>query len=122
MISNLTKPLQFLCIDAGGTIGATNLVEDLAKYTYNPNAHSLISSCASDCMRPHLYECIEFIAELHTINKVKVSRVQQGMTDKAKVSRVQQGRTDKVSRVHRGKTDNAKVKAGMLGQDGQGEG
>ena len=57
-------------MDAGGTIGPTNIVEDLAHYSYNPYTQSLISTNAADCMKQHLGECVEFVADIHTITKV----------------------------------------------------
>ncbi|XP_064622108.1 protein unc-79 homolog isoform X4 [Lineus longissimus] len=67
---NLLMLVQFVVIDAGGTIGPTNIVEGL-NTCFNPQTHSLLSTSASECMRQHLSDCVEFIADLHTINKVK---------------------------------------------------
>lgn len=64
--------MQFVCLDAGGTVGPISFVPELANYEYNPYAQSLISTNAADCMKQHLSECLEFVADLHTINKVKV--------------------------------------------------
>ena len=63
---------QLVCVDAGGTVGSISIVPDLATYQYNPYSQSLVSTNLAECMRQHLQECIEFIADLHTINKVKV--------------------------------------------------
>jgi len=62
-----------VCLDAGGTLGPVNIVADLVSYQYNPYSQSLVSTNVAECMRQHLNECVEFIADLHTINKVKVS-------------------------------------------------
>ncbi len=59
-------------MDAGGTIGPTNIVEELANYVYNPYTQSLISTNAAECMKAHLSDCMDFVSDLHTINKVKV--------------------------------------------------
>jgi len=59
-------------MDAGGTLGSVNIVADLVSYQYNPYSQSLVSTNAAECMRQHLAECVDFIADLHTINKVKV--------------------------------------------------
>ncbi|ELU08396.1 hypothetical protein CAPTEDRAFT_227700 [Capitella teleta] len=68
---NLVLLVQFVCLDAGGTLGPISFVPELANYTYNPYSSSLVSTNAADCMKPHLSECLEFVADLHTINKVK---------------------------------------------------
>ncbi|XP_074643701.1 protein unc-79 homolog [Tubulanus polymorphus] len=67
---NLLMLVQFVCIDAGGTIGPTNIVEGLNNY-FNPQTHNLMSTNAAECMRQHLTVLVEFIADLHTINRVK---------------------------------------------------
>jgi len=65
--------VQLVCVDAGGTLGPVNIVADLVSYQYNPYSQSLVSTNVAECMRQHLSECVEFIADLHTINKVKVT-------------------------------------------------
>ncbi len=62
-------------MDAGGVLGPTNIVEELATFSYNPYTQSLISTNAAECMKQHVHECVEFIADLHTINKVKTETV-----------------------------------------------
>ena len=64
--------IQLVCVDAGGTLGPVNIVADLVSYQYNPYSQSLVSTNVAECMRQHLNECVDFIADLHTINKVKV--------------------------------------------------
>jgi len=64
-----------VCLDAGGTLGPVNIVADLVSYQYSPYSQSLVSTNVADCMRHHLAECVEFIADLHTINKVKVQLI-----------------------------------------------
>ena len=56
-------------------LGPTNIAEELASVSYNPYTQSLISTNAAECMKQHLNECVEFISDLHTINKVKVETV-----------------------------------------------
>ena len=46
-------------------------------------------------MRPHLNECIEFIAELHTINKLKVGR-ETGCVGKVEHRTVNRGDGDSI--------------------------
>ena len=58
---------QFVVSDAGGTIGPTNIIEGL-----NTQTPTFLGTSAADCMRNHLNDCVEFLADLHTINKVKV--------------------------------------------------
>jgi hypothetical protein len=60
-------------MDAGGTIGLTNIAEELSNATFNPFTLNLMSTNLAECMKQHINECIEFVADLHTINKVKVS-------------------------------------------------
>lgn len=31
------------------------------------------TTSAAECMKPHLADCVDFLQDLHTINKVKVS-------------------------------------------------
>ena len=65
--------LQFVCLDAGGTLGPTNIVEELSGSNYQMFSQILATTNAAECMKPHLSDCVEFVADLHTINKVKVS-------------------------------------------------
>ncbi len=66
------RVVQFVCIDSGGTIGPINISEELSNAVYNPYNQSLISTNAAECMKQNLSDCVEFISDLHTINKVKV--------------------------------------------------
>ena len=74
---DLVVNVQLVCLDAGGTLGPVNIVADLVSYQYNPYSQSLVSTNAAECMRQHLTECVEFIADLHTINKVKVINTEE---------------------------------------------
>lgn len=47
---------------------------------YKTHAHMLISTCAAECMREHLSECLEFISDIHTLSKVKVNVINQVTT------------------------------------------
>lgn len=58
-------------LDAGGTIGTTNIVGEEGML-YQSHANMLISTCAAECMRDHLHDSIEFVADPHTLTKVKV--------------------------------------------------
>jgi len=68
---NLLLLVQLICLDSGGTLGPISIVPDLAEYKYNPYSQSLVSTNAAECMKHHLADCLDFIADLHTINKVK---------------------------------------------------
>ena len=59
-------------LDAGGTIGSTNIVSEI-EMLYHTHAHTLMTTCAAECMRQYLNDCVEFVCDLHTISKVKVS-------------------------------------------------
>ena len=63
-----------MVLDAGGTIGSTNIVSEI-EMLYHTHAHTLMSTCAAECMRQYLNDCVEFVSDLHTISKVKVSTV-----------------------------------------------
>ncbi|WAR19666.1 UNC79-like protein [Mya arenaria] len=69
---NLLLMVQFVVLDAGGTIGSTNIVGDLGML-YHTHAHSLMSTYAAECMRQYLSDCVEFISDLHTISKLKTN-------------------------------------------------
>ena len=61
-----------MCLDAGGTLGPTNIVEELSESNFQMFIQQQSSTNAAECMRPHLADCVEFLQDLHTINKVKV--------------------------------------------------
>ncbi|XP_056021737.1 protein unc-79 homolog isoform X2 [Ostrea edulis] len=67
---NFLLLVQFVVLDAGGTLGSTNIVSEMLML-YNLQSQMLISTCAAECMRDHLHECTEFVADLHTLTKIK---------------------------------------------------
>ncbi|XP_060067575.1 protein unc-79 homolog isoform X2 [Ylistrum balloti] len=67
---NFLLLVQFVVLDAGGTIGNTNIVGE-GGMLYHSHANMLISTCAAECMRDHLHDSIEFVADPHTLTKVK---------------------------------------------------
>ncbi|CAH8437681.1 unnamed protein product [Dicrocoelium dendriticum] len=67
---NLMKLLQFILLDAGGTAEPNQVVDGLTSL-FNPQTYHLFATGASELMRPHLTDCITFISDVHTINKVK---------------------------------------------------
>ncbi|KAK3579716.1 hypothetical protein CHS0354_000200 [Potamilus streckersoni] len=69
---NFLLLVQFAVLDAGGTICSSNIVADIGTL-YNTHAHMLMSTCAAECMRQHLNDCMEFVGDLHTINNVKTN-------------------------------------------------
>ena len=77
--------LQFVVLDAGGTIGSTNIVSEI-ELLYHTHAHTLMSTCAAECMRQYLNDCVEFVCDLHTISKLKVSMWPTYYISKLKVS------------------------------------
>ncbi|KAF8569793.1 hypothetical protein P879_00125 [Paragonimus westermani] len=70
---NLIKLLQFILMDAGGTMEPNQVVEGLTTL-FNPQTCHLFSTGAAELMRPHLADCIAFISDVHTMHKVKQSQ------------------------------------------------
>lgn len=56
--------------DSGGTLGSNTVVGDLPRDLQD--IHHLHNTCAAECMRSHLHDALEFIADVHTLTKVKV--------------------------------------------------
>ncbi|XP_025104233.1 protein unc-79 homolog isoform X4 [Pomacea canaliculata] len=67
---NLLMMVQFVVLDAGGTLCLTNSLSE-ASALYTAQSQTLISTCAAECMRQHLPDCIYFIEDLETLTKVK---------------------------------------------------
>nr|KAG5704260.1 hypothetical protein BaRGS_012548 [Batillaria attramentaria] len=67
---NLLMMVQFVVLDAGGTLCLSNSLSE-ASTLYAAHSQTLISTCSAECMRQHLTDCIEFIGDLHTLTKVK---------------------------------------------------
>ena len=65
---------QYVCLDAGGTLGAISFVEELSGSAYTPYSHGLTSTNGAECMKHHLTECVDFVSDLHTITKIKVRK------------------------------------------------
>lgn len=53
----------------GGTVGPTAITEDLSN-TFMLYTQSLVSTGAADCMKQYTSDCVEFVADLHTIYKI----------------------------------------------------
>ncbi|CAD5115352.1 DgyrCDS4332 [Dimorphilus gyrociliatus] len=66
---NLILLVQFVCLDLGGTVGPTAITEDLS-ITFALYTQSLVSTGAADCMKQYTSDCVEFVADLHTIYKI----------------------------------------------------
>ena len=64
---------QFVVLDAGGTLSLSNSLSE-ATALYLAQSQTLMSTCAAECMRQHLTDCMDFIGDLHTLTKVKVRR------------------------------------------------
>lgn len=67
---NLLMMVQFVVLDAGGTLCLSNSLAE-ASALYAAQSQTLISTCAAECMRQHITDCMEFIGDLHTLTKVK---------------------------------------------------
>ena len=65
--------LQFVVLDAGGTLSLSNSLSE-ATALYLAQSQTLMSTCAAECMRQHLTDCMDFTGDLHTLTKVKVQR------------------------------------------------
>ncbi|CAI2726870.1 unnamed protein product [Schistosoma spindalis] len=70
---NLIKLLQFILMDAGGTIEPNQVVEGLTTL-FNPQTYHLFPTGAAELMRPHLPDCLAFISDIHTVHKIKQSQ------------------------------------------------
>lgn len=68
---NLLSLVQFVVLDAGGTICPTNIVGHDVCTLFKAQSQMLTSTCVADCTRQHLNDCVEFISDLHTLTKVK---------------------------------------------------
>ncbi|XP_041355146.1 protein unc-79 homolog isoform X3 [Gigantopelta aegis] len=66
---NLLMLVQFLVLDTGGTICPSHSIGDVGMLFFQ--SQSMISTCAAECMRHYINDCMEFIADLHTLTKVK---------------------------------------------------
>ncbi|XP_066975472.1 protein unc-79 homolog isoform X11 [Macrobrachium rosenbergii] len=67
--TNLVLLVQLVVQDSGGTLGSNSVVGDLPKDVQDIN--NLPNTCAAECMRSHLHDALEFIADVHTLTKVK---------------------------------------------------
>ncbi|XP_068237998.1 protein unc-79 homolog isoform X5 [Palaemon carinicauda] len=67
--TNLVLLVQLVVQDSGGTLGSNSVVGDLPKDIQD--IHNLPNTSAAECMRSHLHDALEFIADVHTLTKVK---------------------------------------------------
>lgn len=67
--TNLILLVQLVLQDSGGTLGSNTVVGDLPRELQDP--HHLPNTCAAECMLSHLHDALEFIADVHTLTKVK---------------------------------------------------
>ncbi len=56
--------------DSGGSLAPYVYVEDFPKF--QPDGSSGLSTSAAECMRQHLTDSIEFLADFHSLSKIKV--------------------------------------------------
>ncbi|CAI9733136.1 QUALITY PROTEIN: unc-79 homolog [Octopus vulgaris] len=68
---NLLSLVQFVVLDAGGTICPSNIVNNDVCMLFKSQSQMLTSTCVADCMKQYLNDCVEFISDLHTLTKVK---------------------------------------------------
>uniref|UniRef100_T1JB25 Protein unc-79 homolog n=1 Tax=Strigamia maritima TaxID=126957 RepID=T1JB25_STRMM len=66
---NLLMLVQFVVQDAGGTLGPSIITDDLVPPVLD--VQNMINTSACECMRQHLNDAIEFVADVHTLSKVK---------------------------------------------------
>ncbi|XP_047487267.1 protein unc-79 homolog [Penaeus chinensis] len=71
--TNLVLLVQLVVQDSGGTLGSNSVVGDLPKNVQD--IHNLPNTCAAECMRSHLHDALEFIADVHTLTKVKLGEM-----------------------------------------------
>ncbi|XP_050714372.1 protein unc-79 homolog isoform X4 [Eriocheir sinensis] len=67
--TNLILLVQLVLQDSGGTLGSNTVVGDLPRDLQD--LHHLPNTCAAECMLSHLHDALEFIADVHTLTKVK---------------------------------------------------
>lgn len=65
--------MQFILMDAGGTVEPNRIAEGLTSL-FNPSSYHLINTSATECMRQHLADCVTFVADVHTLNRVKTNQ------------------------------------------------
>ncbi|CAF1634464.1 unnamed protein product, partial [Adineta steineri] len=65
---NLLLMIQLILLDAGGTIYASAIVSDDVR-AYDP--HNVVTTNGAECMKHYLNETVAFIADIHTITKIK---------------------------------------------------
>ncbi|XP_059155568.1 protein unc-79 homolog isoform X3 [Physella acuta] len=70
---NLLLLVQFVVLDAGGTLSLYNATATETNTLYSSQSPSMVTTCAAEAMRQHLNDCLEFIADLHTITKIKTN-------------------------------------------------
>lgn len=56
--------------DAGGSLALNVMMEDSPPLF--PDIGPLFNTSASECMRQHLADTLEFLADFHTLSKLKV--------------------------------------------------
>ncbi|CAM1320186.1 UNC79 (predicted) [Pycnogonum litorale] len=66
---NLLMLIQFVLQDAGGSLSASIITGEML--TSQNDVQNLINTNASDCMRAHLTDAIDFVADVHTLSKLQ---------------------------------------------------
>lgn len=70
LINFFPTTYQFIIQDAGGTLGPSIILEDMGTTTWD--VQNMINTSASECMRQYFNEALDFIADVHTLSKIKV--------------------------------------------------
>ena len=68
---NFVMLVTFILHDSGGSLAPYVCVEDFPKI--QPDAIAGFSTSAAECMRQHLTDSIEFLADFHSLSKIKVA-------------------------------------------------
>ncbi|XP_021924860.1 protein unc-79 homolog isoform X4 [Zootermopsis nevadensis] len=74
--SNFLMLINFVLQDAGGSLALNVMMEDSPPLF--PDIGPLFNTSASECMRQHLADTLEFLADFHTLSKLK--SYSKGMT------------------------------------------
>lgn len=66
---NLLMLVQFVVQDAGGTLGPSIILEDIGVVDWE--LQNMMTTSSAECMRQYLTDAMDFIADVHTLSKIK---------------------------------------------------
>ena len=69
--SSVVGLVQLAVVDAGGALPPSSQLPIPA--APSPDVHNPINTAAAECLRVHLSDVLEFVADVHTLSRVKVS-------------------------------------------------